>query len=81
MDPDTGANATMARPEGTIARPAATAVSPNPLAAAGCCSCWVLINMLAIRAKPTRIEAMLVSRMGRRADVRRSTSGWLTFSE
>ena len=63
-DPDTGAKATMARPEGTIAMPAATSVSPNPLASAGCCSCWVVISMLAIKAKPTRIEAMLVSRMG-----------------
>ena len=67
--PETGENATMARPEGTMARPAATGVSPKPLPATGCCSCWMLIRMFAIRAKPTSTEAMLVSRMGRRAEV------------
>ena len=81
MAPETGEKATMARPEGIIASPAPTAVSPNPLPATGCCSCWVLIKMFAIKAKPTRMEAMLVSRIGRRAEVRRSTRGWLTRSE
>ncbi len=34
--PETGENATMASPEGTMARPAATGVSPKPLPATGC---------------------------------------------
>ena len=37
--------------------------------------------MLAIKAKLTKIDAALVNAIGRRADVRRSTSGSLTFSE
>ena len=34
--PETGENTTIARPEGTIASPAPTGVSPKPLPATGC---------------------------------------------
>ena len=72
--PDTGEKATIARPPGTMARPAARAPRPYPPASVGSCSCWVLIRMFPIRAKPTRIDARLVNSTGGRPEVRRSTS-------
>ncbi len=79
--PDTGAKATIAKPDGTIANPAMITERPKPYpVAVGNCNCWVVSSRFANIAKPTRTEAMLVSNTGRRAEVRRSTSGCPTFN-